>query len=230
MSAAMHDDSAPATPDSDVSRPRGPKVIASYSSGYRPPFDVTTIAERMVDSVPPKYLVGLSEVVLTNASGFSRKRRRSVTKSRKKKVKTRTALGVYHPAWKGRAPWIEIFVDNALSRLGKGLLLKFSLFRELALDKVVFHEIGHHIHYTVRPEHREKEDVADVWMVRLERNYWQQRSGVVRLLLRFLRLVAAPVINWLHLRTMKHQRKKGWISHAEFAERMQKRPSKPKQL
>ena len=124
----------------------------------------------MVDTVPPKYLVGLSEVVLTNASGLSRSRRRSTTKSRKNKVRTRTALGMYHPGWKGERPWIELFVDNILDRLGEGVLLRSSFFRESELGDVLFHEIGHHIHYEVCPEYREKEDVADVWKVRLERN------------------------------------------------------------
>jgi hypothetical protein len=98
----MPEDSAPATSEPGLSGPRKPKVAAQYVLGYEPPFDVTPIIERMLASIPPKYLVGLSEVVLTNASGFSRKRRRSVTKSRKRKVKFGAARGVYHPAWKGK--------------------------------------------------------------------------------------------------------------------------------
>src|SRR5271157_4120830 len=77
-----------------------PKVI-TYFSGYTPPFDVVPIVERMLASVPPKYLIGLSQIVLTNSSGLSRKLRRSVTKARKRKVRIVEAGGLYHPAWNG---------------------------------------------------------------------------------------------------------------------------------
>jgi hypothetical protein len=60
---------------------RIPKVIAHFD-GYKPPFDPVPIVERMLASIPSKYLIGLSEVVLTNSSGLSRKMRRGVTKSR----------------------------------------------------------------------------------------------------------------------------------------------------
>jgi hypothetical protein len=88
---------------------------------------------------------------------------------------------------------------------------------------VLFHEIGHHIHFTVRPEYREREDVADVWKVRLERNYWRQRSGIVGLIFRILRLFASPVVHWLYVKSMKYQRKKEWISKAEFEELTRKK-------
>lgn len=213
----MPDDSAPAISESETSGLPKPKVLARYSLEYKPPYDVTPTIERMIDSVPAKYLVGLSEVVLTNSTGLARKRRRSVTKSRKKKVRTRTALGMYHPGWKGKRPWIEIFVDNTLDRID-GFLLKIPLFRELELSNVLFHEIGHHIHYEVRPEYREKEDVADVWKVRLDRNYWRNRSMFLGVFFRLLRLFIGPIIDWLYFKVMKSQRQKGRISQAEFEE------------
>ena len=40
--------------------------------------------------------------------------------------------------------------------------LRIPLIREGKIADVLFHEIGHHIHFTCRPEYREKEDVADV--------------------------------------------------------------------
>ena len=46
-------------------------ITASYSD-YTPPFAVEPIVQRMLDSVPEKYLIGLSEVVLTNTLGLSR--------------------------------------------------------------------------------------------------------------------------------------------------------------
>ena len=65
------------------------------------------------------------------------------------------------PHANGSQPWIEIFVDNVLRGWEKGWWLKLGFLREGQIGDVLFHEIGHHIHYTVSPEYREKEDVAD---------------------------------------------------------------------
>lgn len=220
----MTDDLLPTVAEDDSSALRIPKVITQYSPGYKPPFNVTRLIERMLESVPPKYLVGLSEVVLTNASGLSRERRRSVTKSRKKKSKIVDARGLYYPAWQGRRAWIEIFVDNTLRSWEKGFWLKIPLLRDSVLDEVLFHEIGHHIHYTVRPEYREKEDVADVWKVRLQNGYYRRRLKSLRVFVRIIRFLVGPIIEWLHLKVAKWRRQKGWISQGEFEESTRKKP------
>src|SRR5208282_707519 len=110
------------------------------------------------------------------------------TKSRGRKVRIKQAGGLYHPATQQRGAWIEIFVDNVLNRWGRGWLSRTNWFRETELSEVLFHEIGHHIHYTVRPEHREKEDVADIWKARLRRNYIRQRYRWARFFVSLLHL------------------------------------------
>ncbi len=49
-----------------------------------------------------------------------------------------------------------------IARVETGWWLRIPLIREGKIADVLFHEIGHHIHFTCRPEYREKEDVADV--------------------------------------------------------------------
>ena len=74
-----------------------------------------------------------------------------------------------------------------------------------------FHEIGHHVHRTVRPEYREKEDVADVWKVRLQRNYYRRRFRWIGVL--------APVLRLLFGTYPERQMlKRGRISRAEYLE------------
>jgi hypothetical protein len=159
------------------------KRSAPDRSEYEPPFDPAPIVRRMLESLPKKYLLGLVEVVLTNSSALSRKRRRSVTTSRRRKVRVIEAAGLYHPAFKGKLAWIEIFVDTTLRGWEKGLWLRIPLIREGKLEDILFHEIGHHIHFTCRPEYRETEDAADTWKVRLGRQYnlrrfrWMARFG-----------------------------------------------------
>ena len=67
-------------------------------------------------------------------------------------------------------------MDNILDGWPK-VCLWIPLIRDMAIAYVVFHEIGHHVHSTRAPEHREKEDVADKWRDRLmrtcvKRKYW----------------------------------------------------------
>jgi hypothetical protein len=159
-----------------------PLVVEGYWD-YTPPFDATEVIEGMLRSVPQKYLLGLKEVVLTNKNSLPRKRRRSVTKSRGRKVKIAAARGAYHQAWKGKQAWIEIFVDNALSVYDKGfwrVLLHFGYFRESELGGVLFHEIGHHIDATLRPEFRDKEDIADDWSMKFKREWFREKRPVLR--------------------------------------------------
>jgi hypothetical protein len=176
-----------------------PRVVVSFSD-YSPPFDVASLVERMLGFVPPRYLLGLREVVLTNKIGLSRARRRSVTKSRGKKVKILQARGLYHPAWKGKQAWIEIFVDSTLSVYEKGLwrwLLHFGYFQENEIGGVLFHEIGHHIDAAHRPEFREKEDIADDWSKKLSREWFRKKRPLLRRILRLfmplLRLIAGTL-------------------------------------
>jgi hypothetical protein len=194
-----------------------PRVIEAYW-GYTPPFSVAPVVEKMLASVPPEYLVQLSEVVLTNTAGLARKLRRKATKSRGRKVRFVEARGLYHHARISRPAWIEIYVDNCLKNWQRGWWrwwLKFPVLREAGLAGVLFHEIGHHIHATVRPEFREREDVADVWKVRLLRIYNRGRPFWVEALL-------FPIGLLFGIRRRRLERRmfqEGIMSRAEFEER-----------
>jgi hypothetical protein len=61
--------------------------------------------------------------------------------------------------------------------------------RDILFGDVVFHEVGHHIHYTTRPEYREKEDVADTWMRKLKKQYLRRKYAWLIPLLPLLRLL-----------------------------------------
>jgi hypothetical protein len=126
--------------------------------------------------------------------------------------------GLYHQAWNGNRAWIEIFVDNTLKHWEKGFSLRIPFIHEDLLGGVLFHEIGHHIHFAARPEYREKEDVADVWKIRLERIYFRQRFPLLRAFVRLLTFLCGPFYKRLRVKLMKNQLQKGWISRAEYEE------------
>jgi hypothetical protein len=204
-----------------------PSIITAFSD-YEPPCNVIALSRRIIDSVPKEYLQGLTQVVLTNTENLARGRRRSVTKSRGRKVRIREARGLYHPASHQCGAWIEVFVDNVLNQRGQGWdgwkgrwLQRSNWFRETELSGVLFHEIGHHIHLTLRPEFREKEDVAEVWKVRLQRNYIRQRHRTIRSLVRFFRL--GRIIDGWVAKTSAKMLTKGVISRAEHEENVRVR-------
>lgn len=196
-----------------------PQLVERYAA-YTPPFDVKALIQKMVASVPPKYLVGLAEIILTDTADLPRTFRRGVVNSRKKRFRMIQARGVYHPNWNNHPAWIEIFVDNTLRAWERGLWLKFRLYREPLIGDVLFHEIGHHIHFAVRPEYREREDVADVWKTRLSSNYTRKAYPLFGAIARTLQFLTGRLIAKLVQKSAKMELKKGLISRAEFDERM----------
>jgi len=212
--------------DSSVAAEPGTKAagptVQSFFSDYKPPFDAVPIVQRMLDSVPKKYLIGLQEVVLTNAGGLPKKLRSTVLKSRRRKVRLDKTAGLYHAAFNGNPAWIEIFVDNTLRGWESSWLLRIPLIREGKIADVLFHEIGHHIHFTCRPEYREKEDVADVWMVRLQDNYNRQRFRWMRRFGRLIRSVFGSSFDRQREKMMSRMLQEGLMSRAEFEEQVSK--------
>jgi hypothetical protein len=204
--------------------PACPQVIVTFSD-YEPPFDVALTTQRLLDSVPRQYLTELDAVMLTNASGLPQKRRNSTVKARQRKVRLSATRGLYHPAANGNRAWIEIFVDNTLRGWEKGWWLRVPFIRESKLSDVLFHEIGHHIHFAIRPEYRDKEDVADVWKVRLERNYHQQRFSWMRIVSRLVRPLFGHYLERQRRKLELEMFKSGQISQAEYLESVAKRQS-----
>jgi hypothetical protein len=141
---------------------------------YTPPFDVSAIVSQLLHTVPNKCLRGLDCIVLTNEAGLSRKDRVGRVWSRKRKFDKSRVLGHYHGSSRPY-PYIELRVDKIISRMSGTFLPRIPLMREITFGAVLFHEVGHHIHHTIRPEHKEKEDVADLWAKRLIGNFIRKK-------------------------------------------------------
>ena len=146
------------------------EIVEAYRS-YSPPQWVRRTVDRILSRLPPKYLTGLKTIVLTDAAGLNHERRRAKTSARKKKFKIAECRGLYHRKWKGEPAWIELFVDNIVPYCIAWL--RFT--HDLEIGEVLAHEIGHHIHATKAPEHKEPEGVADKWSARLMGSYFRRR-------------------------------------------------------
>jgi hypothetical protein len=148
------------------------RINEAYN-GYAPPVNVVKVVRRLLARVPNQYLRGLDCVVLTNLSGQPRRNRLGKVTSRGRRIEKSRVAGLYHQKWKGQPPWIELYVDQILRRWT--LWIPFA--RDLAIADTLYHELGHHVHLFIRPEYREKEDVADDWKrkfmkIFLRREYW----------------------------------------------------------
>jgi hypothetical protein len=159
------------------------EVVEAYRE-YRPGSKVRRTVQELLNTVPPGQLSGLGRVVLTNSLALTGARKRRWSWYRGKKLRhAGGAAGLYHHATRTEPAWIEVFVDQALSSV-PGWTLRLLLVRSGFLGRVLFHEIGHHIHATQRPEHRDREDVADEWQKKLMRMHARRRHIVATTLLR----------------------------------------------
>lgn len=146
---------------------------------YSPPMDATAVIRELIDHIQGKYLTGLKYISLTNFLGQPQKRHREKVKSRKRKIKIANSYGMYHGNPKGqiKKAWIEILVDNILNECPPELL-KNPFFSDLVLGKTLYHEVGHHIHRTMRPWRRkEPEDIADEWRGKFTLSFIKEKYG-----------------------------------------------------
>jgi hypothetical protein len=150
-----------------------PQVIEAYRD-YAAPFDVRRAVLRLLSTMQQRHVQGVRAIVLTNLDALSRQQRRRNSKSRGRKVALDQVVGRYHPAWNGQQPWIELFVDQMFRGCPRWVL-RLPPLREMMVGDTLYHEVGHHIHATQAPEHRQKENVADEWVRRLGRRYFQRQ-------------------------------------------------------
>lgn len=162
------------------------KIIEQYKD-WTPPIRLKSTIEKLLSSIPQRYLAGLDTVVVSNASGLNRKRRRAMTRSRKRKVKISDARGLYHPAFGREAPWIEVFVDN-IFKTEPRIAWWLPFWRDWSIGYTLYHELGHHIHAFQAPEFREKEDVADGWAEELAERQFARLHPLASLF--------GPIIGW----------------------------------
>ncbi|HLJ57202.1 MAG TPA: hypothetical protein VKT77_19355 [Chthonomonadaceae bacterium] len=148
-----------------------PAIISRYRN-YDPPFDVSRTVEILLGYVPEGYLGGLKHVELTNSTA-TRHLRRGKTWSRGKKVRLSRCSGFY------LGDHIQLLVDNLLPRR-PGWQFRFLFVRGAWIARVLYHEIGHHIHRTKLPVYEEREDVADRWRDYLLRVFIRRRFWYLR--------------------------------------------------
>lgn len=150
------------------------EIVESYRD-YTPPVRVDKCVKRLLRGVSPDYLAGIKTIVLTNYAALNHNRRRKKTKSRGKTYGADQFYGMYYRKRRGAPAWIELFIDKIIPNQTYERLSRVPIIVDVLIGKVLFHEIGHHIHAVRAPEHREPEDVADEWRDKLCSEYGRKK-------------------------------------------------------
>src|SRR5262245_8930595 len=151
----------------------GPEVREAYFA-YVPPFDVAAVVRDLLSYVPAEYLRGLKYVVLLNASGLSRRDRRRRIPSQGRRHLAGGCLGFYRRQHRGEPAYVGIHVDRVIQQAAR-LALHVSIYRDSLFAWVLYHELGHHIHRVLHPQHCEPEDIANAWAERLRKALFQKK-------------------------------------------------------
>lgn len=150
----------------------GPRIVEAFQN-YTPPFNAEKAVRRMLSAIPPKFLLGLHAIVLTNVSALFRKDRDRKTWGRRR-VSLGEALGYYSAAWKGQPAQVTLLLDNIEKRMGR-TWWRIGIARDFLPSETFFHEIWHHIHRFHKPVYEGKENVADKWSRKLSGKFIRDR-------------------------------------------------------
>lgn len=132
---------------------------------FRPRADYKSMVERALAATPPRYLAGLSQVLLRDTASLTAKERKQRGRSG---APLEDSKGLYVRGRGRRAARIELFVDNIESEWPRWMLFVPGL-REVIVSEVLFHELGHHIHLAIQPTRENPERVAELWSAKLTR-------------------------------------------------------------
>lgn len=126
---------------------------------------------RLLSSIPSSRLAGLGAVHL--------RCRASLTKAelvkRERQGKGRRLLGAYYPSSPGRhRAAIDLFVDEIVERWPR-ILFRVAFFADVAIARVLFHELGHHLDARVSPGVRSREGRAEEYRKELSKEYFRSK-------------------------------------------------------
>ena len=136
--------------------------------GYSAPDRVQPIVSKLLAALPHRYLSGLRSVVLTNSAAMTKGKTKRVAG---RKHLRRECLGFYYRKSNSQPAWIELVVDNILA-WGAAYSTAERDLTENAFASVLFHEIGHHLDYTVGAPAPSGEAAANAWKRLLLTTYW----------------------------------------------------------
>jgi len=186
-----------------ISESTCPSIVESYRD-FEPPTNFKQTVETLLRYVPPKYVVGLKTIVLTNQAGLTSKKRKQRMWSRGRKVRVAECLGSYQHASKSSPAAVWLYVDNIVES-GINWWNSVPVLRYVVPCQILYHEIGHHIHTVHRPAYEEKENVADDWGGRLTKRFYRKHYWYLWPFLSVFARLSSPILAQLQKRAQQKE-------------------------
>jgi hypothetical protein len=158
-------------------------IVEDYAD-YTPPAWVRPTVERLLASLSTAHLNGLSAIVLSDGATATERKVRVARRNRHG-----IFIGRYHHAWKQDSAWIEIVVDRTIDRVPRRYH-GVQFIRDFVIGEVLFHEVGHHLHFAIGSAERGGEESAEDWAMRLAVVHFGKRYGHLRPILPMIRWIA----------------------------------------
>lgn len=154
--------------------------------------EMETSVEALLSTVPMPALVGLRSVLLIADRDLSKS-----DSARHYPRSGKSLLGRYYDPRTHDGAWIEIYLDAVLRGLGP--LSHVALVREYHLGRVLFHELGHHVHRK-SSSRGDKEAFAEAWSREQRLRWFRARHWSKRHVIRLL----LPIVRWLRRARTTH--------------------------
>jgi len=147
-----------------------PEVVSSLIN-YIPPVNFATRIRVLLRHVPREYLSGIDSITLTHTGRLSRSGRRKKIHGREGKLyRLADALAYYQRASMQNPARISVFVDS-ICDAWTPFVLRLPIAGYCVLAEILHHEIGHHIHATMKPELGDPETIAEKWKRKLTNKF-----------------------------------------------------------
>ena len=152
-------------------------IVSEMLVGFVAPFNVKETVERLLATVPHQHMAGLRQVVVTTKAGLPGRLRRRVYRYRSgKRVAYADVRGFYEQPGYHRQSSIVLLADNILQGWSPWIF-RLRLFRDLLVGPTLYHELGHHIHATQKPNRKDPEILAEEWADSLGKNHVRTHYG-----------------------------------------------------
>ena len=152
---------------------------------YVAPSWVAPTVTRLLQSLQPAHLIGLSSIVLTESATTAKVK---IHRRAGRKYGPKDRLGFYRPDRSGGAATIYLIVDNILTHEGDVWL---QAKRDVIMADVLFHEVGHHLNAKMGLIARNEEASAEAWSLKLWRLHIRRRYSFLIPVLRMVHHIAS---------------------------------------
>jgi len=123
-----------------------------------------------------EHVGGLKSVILTDSGSIGTGKTRRVAG---RKYDRNACRGFYHQQWRGQPAWIQLVADNIVADCPPSLL-RVQFVRDQEVAETLYHEVGHHLHFSVGSAARGDEEAAEYWRRRLSRIHFRRRYWYLR--------------------------------------------------